>query len=245
MKPFDDIRVREAMELALDKVAISAKAHFGLTKPMAGLWFTNSFGYRPDLKVSPYDPARAKQLLKEAGYASGFSTTVYYGPFVNSPGIREWLEAAASFWKDVGIEVQIFEIASSEFYSRFGLGQQQPEREWRPLAVQTWGRQEHMLHIAALGYQAGGTYNCCWDERSSALVEKITSTMDEGVLLTAMAELEDHVLQQRWVIPMTAVSMVISATPIASWPIRPRRTPRHSSNSGAPWRGSRGRERST
>jgi peptide/nickel transport system substrate-binding protein len=212
LKPFDDIRVREAMELALNKVAISEKAHFGLTKPMAGLWFTASFGYRPGLPVSPYDPSRAKQLLKEAGYGNGFSTAIYYGPFVNSPGIREWLEAAASFWKEVGIDVKIFEIASSEFYSRFGLAQQQPERKWRPLAVQTWGRQEHMLHIAALGYQAGGTYNCCWDERTSALVEKITSTMDEAVLSKALAELEDHVLQQRWVIPMAEVSMVIGYT---------------------------------
>jgi ABC-type transport system substrate-binding protein len=212
LKPFDDIRVREAMELALNKPAISEKAHFGLTRPLGGLWFSNSFGYRPDLPVSPYDPARARQLLKEAGYPNGFATTIYYGPFVNSPGIKEWLEAAASFWKEIGIEVKIFEIASSEFYSRFGVGQVQPERKWRPLAVQTWGRQEHMLHIANLGYQANGTYKCCFDEHSSALVEKITSTMDEEVMAKAIAELEDYVLQQRWVIPMAEVSMVIGYT---------------------------------
>jgi peptide/nickel transport system substrate-binding protein len=130
LKPFDDIRVREAMELALNKVAISEKAHFGLTKPMAGLWFTDSFGYRPGLPVSPYDPSRAKQLLKEAGYANGFSTAIYYGPFVNSPGIREWLEAAASFWKEVGIDVKIFEVASGEFYMdecQISQGAEQPE----------------------------------------------------------------------------------------------------------------------
>ena len=39
-----------------------------MTKPMGGLWFTNSFGYQPGREVSRYDPARAKQLLKEAGY---------------------------------------------------------------------------------------------------------------------------------------------------------------------------------
>jgi hypothetical protein len=142
------------------------------------LWFTNSFGYRPELPVSPYAPARAR-LLQEAGYPNGFSTTIYYGPFVNSPGIKEWLEAAASFWKEIGIEVKIFEIASSEFYSRFGVGQVQPERKWRPLAVQTWGRQEHMLHIANIGYQPLGRISAV-STNAAAWWRRITSTMDDG-----------------------------------------------------------------
>jgi hypothetical protein len=69
-----------------------------------------------------------------------------------------------------------------------------------------------MLHIANLGYQATGTYKCCFDERSSALVEKITSTMDEAVMSQAMADLEEYVLQQRWLIPMAEVSMVVGYT---------------------------------
>ncbi|MBI3327746.1 MAG: ABC transporter substrate-binding protein [Nitrospinae bacterium] len=211
LKPFDDIRVRQAMALALDKVAISEKAHFGFTKPMAGLWFTNAFGHRPGLKVSSYDPARAKQLLKEAGYPNGFSTTIYYGPFVNSPGIREWLEAAASFWKDVGIEVKIFEIETNQFYSQFARGQV-PDWKWQPLAVQTWGRQEHGGVQATYGYHATGTYRCCFDGRSDELWQEASATTNEAVQLKALAELEDYVLQQHWVIPMTEVSIVIGYT---------------------------------
>jgi len=205
LKPFDDIRVREAMELALDKATISAKAHFGFSKPMASLWFTGSFGHRPERQVSPYDPARAKQLLQEAGYPNGFSTAIYYGPFVNSPGIREWLEAAASYWKAVGINVELFEIETADFYRRI----RPPERKWRPLAVQTWGRQEHAGVLVNYGYHTTGSYNCCWDERTNELWQKMNTTTAEAVPLQALAELEDHVLQQRWMIPMAEVSMVI------------------------------------
>ena len=53
VKPFDDIRVREALELAIDKVAIVETAHHGFITPMGGLWFTGSFGFQSDLPVSP------------------------------------------------------------------------------------------------------------------------------------------------------------------------------------------------
>ncbi|MBI3329965.1 MAG: hypothetical protein HYZ81_25060, partial [Nitrospinae bacterium] len=118
LKPFDDIRVREAMELAVDKAAISKRAHFGFTKAMTSFWFTGSVGHQREPSVSPYDPARAKQLLREAGYPNGFSTTIHWGNFVNSPGIREWLEAAASFWKEAGIEVKLIEHEPTEFIAK-------------------------------------------------------------------------------------------------------------------------------
>ena len=35
-------------------------------------------------------------MLEEAGYGDGFEAEVYFGPFVNSPGQRDWLEAEAS-----------------------------------------------------------------------------------------------------------------------------------------------------
>ena len=208
VKPFDDARVREAMELALDKRAMSEKAHFGFTEPMGGLWFRGSFGYR-ELPVSPYDLDKAKQLMKDAGYPDGFSTQVFYGPFVNSPGIAEWLESAASQWRELGIELDIFDIPASEFYPF--LGRPLPPdrvRKWRPLAVQTFGRQEHGVTIAGNAYCETCFFQCCWTERTNELVAQITATTDEATLKQGLAGIEDDILKERLLIPMVEVGVV-------------------------------------
>ena len=81
---------------------------------MAGLWFSGTVGYRPELEVSPYDPEKAKELLADAGYPDGFDFDVYWGPWAATPGELIWLEAAAGYWNDVGLKVNIFEIASED-----------------------------------------------------------------------------------------------------------------------------------
>ena len=211
LKPFDDIRVREAMELAIDKVAISRDALFGFTKPMNGIWFSGGVGYRPEQEVSPYDPVRAQELLAEAGYADGFSADLYYGPFPNTPGLQEWLEAAASYWQAVGIEVSLHEIVAEEFYQAFGLAQGFGEREraWRPLAVQTWGRFEETANIANFGYNSDGIYACCYDEVTDELVAEIIVTADPDERAALLIELEDHILENRWLIPMDEKAIVV------------------------------------
>ena len=209
VKPFDDIRVREAFELAIDKIAIVETAHHGFTTPMGGLWFTGSFGFQSEIPVSPYDPDRARQLLADAGYADGFEVEVYYGPFVNSPGQRDWLEAAASFLKDVNIDLKIFEVPTAEFYSRCCFGAPDDlERPYRPLIVQTWGRQEHAGVIANYGYHRTGSYICCWDDTTEELWMLANSTTDPAVQLEALNGIENHVLENRWVIPMAEVAVV-------------------------------------
>ncbi len=209
VKPFDDIRVREAFELAIDKKAISENAHFGFTTPMGGLWFSGSFGHQPSIPVSEYNPERARELLAAAGYADGFETEIYYGPFVNSPGQKEWLEAAASFLKDVNIDLKIFEIPTAEFYSRCCFGAPDDlERPYRPLIVQTWGRQEHAGVVAGYGYHRTGSYICCWDDTTESFWEEANSTTAPEIQLRALNGIENRVLENRWVVPMAEVAVV-------------------------------------
>ena len=73
--PFDNKKVREAANLAVNKDAI-VKNVLGdrgvvLAGPLTSAWL----GYDPAVKPFPYDPARAKQLLAEAGYPQGFDAT--------------------------------------------------------------------------------------------------------------------------------------------------------------------------
>ncbi|HZS89121.1 MAG TPA: ABC transporter substrate-binding protein [Chloroflexota bacterium] len=70
--PFNNKLVRQALNYAVDKNAIVQKVLFGFGQP-SGQALPPMFGYDPSLKPYPYNPAKAKALLKQAGFANGFS----------------------------------------------------------------------------------------------------------------------------------------------------------------------------
>lgn len=65
---FQDKRVRQAIAYAVDKQEIVDVVLFGLGKPSTGPYVPNTWPYNPDVKQYEYEPARARQLLKEAGW---------------------------------------------------------------------------------------------------------------------------------------------------------------------------------
>ena len=76
-KPFDDKRVRQALNYAVNKDAIVKDVLKGTGAVSKGPVLPNTWGADAALKAYPYDPQKAKQLLAEAGYPNGFSTTLW------------------------------------------------------------------------------------------------------------------------------------------------------------------------
>ena len=76
-KPFDDKRVRQALNYAVNKDAIVRDVLKGTGSLSRGPVLPNTWGADPALRAYPYDPERAKKLLAEAGYPSGFSATLW------------------------------------------------------------------------------------------------------------------------------------------------------------------------
>ncbi len=66
--PFSDIRVRKAINYAINWEKIISNVYKGYGKRLATCFLPSGFGYNPQLKPFPYDPERAKALLKKAGY---------------------------------------------------------------------------------------------------------------------------------------------------------------------------------
>jgi len=81
-KPFDDVRVRRAVELALDKSTLARKFVYGgygipTNRPLSPAFF----GFPSPPGVGRYDPQGARRLLSEAGYPNGFSAKLVVIPF--------------------------------------------------------------------------------------------------------------------------------------------------------------------
>ena len=103
-KPFDDPLVREAVSLAIDRQAIIDGAMFGYGTPIGTHFAPHHPDYVDLLAMSPHDPERARELLAEAGYADGFTTTLKLPP---PSYARRGGEIIAAQLRDVGIEAEI------------------------------------------------------------------------------------------------------------------------------------------
>jgi peptide/nickel transport system substrate-binding protein len=105
-RPFDDVRVRQAVNYAIDRQSIISNLLEGYAEALHGPFASPWLGYDPNLAPYPYDPARAKQLLADAGYPNGFDTTfnVTSGAFLKD---RDVAEVVASQLAQVGIRVRL------------------------------------------------------------------------------------------------------------------------------------------
>ena len=109
--PVGDRRVRQAMNLAVNREEIVKFIFAGQAQLMA-MYPIGSFavaaGADPELQPYPYDPAKAKQLLAEAGYPNGFETTIYSYAREDIPEMTRLVEAIAGYMAKIGVKLNIF-----------------------------------------------------------------------------------------------------------------------------------------
>jgi peptide/nickel transport system substrate-binding protein len=110
--PWHDRRVRLAANLAIDKQAISDAAGFGLDRPTGSI-IPRALAFALPLEPFPYDPAQAKRLLAEAGYAQGFEA----GDLTPFPPIVRVAEAVSNYLGAVGIRTQLRTLERAAFFS--------------------------------------------------------------------------------------------------------------------------------
>ncbi len=105
--PLSKVEVRKALNHAIDSNAIIKGVFFGVGTPM-GTFISKYYPYgsSPDIKPYPYDPAKAKELLKQAGYPNGFD--IVLNDAVGTP--KEFAEALTAYLGQVGVRVKINRI---------------------------------------------------------------------------------------------------------------------------------------
>jgi peptide/nickel transport system substrate-binding protein len=108
-KPFDSEKVRHAVGAAINRSQIVEALYGGTGKVASQLVPESLLGWNPDVKGPQYDPERAKRLLAEAGYPTGFATDFWYMPVSRPyyPNPQAIAEAIAADLGKVGIRVTL------------------------------------------------------------------------------------------------------------------------------------------
>ena len=109
--PWHDRRLRLAANYALDRQAITDAGCLGFCPP-AGVIVPRVMDYALQVAPTPYDPAKAKRLLAEAGYPNGIDA----GEFAAIPGFPTIAEAVMNYLNAAGIGVKLKQMERAAFY---------------------------------------------------------------------------------------------------------------------------------
>ena len=165
--PLKDKRVRQAFSFAVDRDTIAKTILRGVVKPSTHGLEPGVFGYDPDLKAVPYDPAKARALLAEAGYPDGISLTAS----VLATGITDGEPMYQRIAQDLaaaGIKVEFRNVFGPDWVKMWFSG------DWRGADVisHTWGGATYMDALRPLENvmcKKSGAYFC--DPEIDAMIE--------------------------------------------------------------------------
>jgi peptide/nickel transport system substrate-binding protein len=132
--PFNDKRVRQALNYAVDKEAINKALFNGNAVVMTSPLPQAQWGFDPTLKGYPYDPEKAKALLKEAGVAPGLQVEflTYNSPRGYNPAGPNLAVAIQGYLKKVGIEANVRQLEIGAYLQTVRKG------NYNGLAMEGW-----------------------------------------------------------------------------------------------------------
>ncbi len=113
-KPFDDVRVRRALAAAIDRKAVIDGAQEGYGTPIGSHMVPSDAGYIDLTAMNPYNPEKAKALLKEAGVQTPLNVTLTLPP---PPYARKSGEIIASELAKVGVVAKIENVEWAQWLS--------------------------------------------------------------------------------------------------------------------------------
>lgn len=199
LEEFQDVNVRRALSMAIDRQAIIDAVFDGRFSPASGLVSPTFDGYREGVcEYCVYDPEQAQQLLEEAGGWQGGTVILEANA---GAGHEDWLQAVGDQWREnLGIDYELaVNLDFPEYLARSDAG------EFEGAFRLGWGPDYPVMetYLAPLYGSGGSSNNAQYDNPEfDELIRQGDSaaTLDEAIPFYQQAE--DLVLQDMPVIPM-------------------------------------------
>ena len=149
-EPFTDIRVRQALNMAIDRQPI-AESYYGgridstpvsYINPNMGIYFTPFEEWPKEVQEGhSYNPAKAKQLLTEAGYPDGFQTNL----LISSADDMDLPQIVQGYFADIGVDMEIKVVEATTFFSFVNIFKKHEQMVWSRLACNSGPAEPTML----------------------------------------------------------------------------------------------------
>lgn len=191
-EPFDDERVRQAVSMAIDKGQIVDGIYNGVGQPAIGPLAPAVPGYDDSVSGLEYDVDQAKELLADAGYEDGFSTSIW------TNDSRERIDIATnvqSQLKEIGIDVEVETLEWGAYLDKIGTGEHE-------MFILGWSNSTAtadtgiypLFHSDNLGPSGNRTF--LDDEEIDTLIEKGRKEMDEDKRLEIYSDIQEELVER-------------------------------------------------
>ena len=201
-KPLQDLRVRQAISYALDREGLASKLRLGQAVPAYSMLNIGGPGYDPNYRCGGYDPAKAKELLKEAGYGEGLEMKMIWTPGgagdVGMVADAEWFQRNLA---DVGITASIEVQDIGTFFTMMNQGMV-PGSSMLQIS---WGENSFNWLDAVVtksslppnGYNSGYYENPKVDQ----LLDEARQASNEDEMVGKLRQMQDQICQDAAFIP--------------------------------------------
>ena len=204
--PLKNVKVRQAINMAFNRPALLEAIANGFGAATEQIFANYNLGYDESLNARyPYDPAKAKVLLAEAGYPNGFTldmpTTASFGT-IPPAAIKQALG-------DIGITVNYTDVPLASFFAAL----QTPKF---PAYYMSLGRQDNYVVVKTLIARDGAWNPSGYgDAKTDTLIRQIQQTIDKKKLASLYHALNAYIVVQAWFAPLFQADLTFGYNPKA------------------------------
>lgn len=212
-KPFSDVKVRQAVNLAIDRDALVKGVSRGYGTPIASVFIPQTFGYDANLKPV-YDVNKAKQLLAEAGYPNGLDIEFdsFTGSIVDHSKVAE---AIAAQLEKAGIRVKLN-------VAEFGVfGPKRLAHQTAPMYIYSLGDWAFDMGVHLKSYVEGSQGYYHIDKDLGDKIDKMLGMFDENQRKAAYQEVEKAFYDQALYGSVYQVYQIWVASKNVAWDPQP------------------------